>query len=70
MEISVTISDESSRDDHMIIILESVSICLGTVPRENILNQPWPRQKGRIRSSDFDFRVKILTHFMVSEKCF
>ena len=45
MEITVTISDESSRDDHMIIILESVSICLGTVPRENILNQPWPRKK-------------------------
>ena len=49
MEITVTISDESSRDDHMIIIRESVSICLGTVPGENILNQPWPRQKGRIR---------------------
>ena len=55
MEITVTISDESSRDDHMIIILESVSICLETVPRGNILNQPWPRKRSNT-TSDFDFR--------------
>ena len=30
--------------DHMIIIVESVSICLGTLPRENIPNQPWPKK--------------------------
>ena len=33
--------------DHMIttcIIFESVSICLGTLPRENIPNQPWPKK--------------------------
>ena len=59
MEITVTISDESSRDDHMIIILESVSICLGTVPGENILNQPWPKTRSNT-TSDFDSGIEIL----------